>query len=296
MIAATASTALAGTPQAAEQRLRDELRVLLVDLVQSGAFGATAPGQIELVVDEPARRVADLGLVVDSTGAEQARDGLHVLGTTPGGSAERMGLRSGDVIKAIDGASLVGLGSHAHGGALAATRLREAVDALAEGGELVLDVRRGGQDLRLRGAVASTSLPAFRLTLGTSTAPAAASGGAGGCGRISIVDVAPRQQGLHAVTLNRIDGRTAGVGEQTSFRLPAGEHLLELGELIESRYLGFNDRLRNQQPRYKSLRVTVRAGTTQFVAARLHPERRTEWVDGAYWDPMVWREVAEPCP
>ncbi len=290
----TAMPAGTAGPPAAEQRLRDELRVLLLELVQSGAFGATTPERIELVLDEPGRRVANLGLLVDSTGAEQARDGLHVLGTTPGGSAERMGLRSGDVILAVNGATLAGLGGNALGGALAATRLREAVDTLAEGAELVFDVRRGERELRLSGPLASTWLPAFRLALGNpaTTSPAAA---AGGCGRISIVDVAPRQQGLHAVTLNRIDGRTAGVGEQTSFRLPVGEHVLELGEHIESRYLGINDRLRNQQPRYKSLVVRVQAGTTQFIAAQLHADKRTEWVDGAYWDPVVWREAAEPC-
>ncbi len=287
------TTAAAGAP-AAEQRLRDELRMLLLELVQSGAFGATAPERIELLLDEPGRRVANLGVLVDSTSAVQARDGLHVLGTTPGGSAERMGLRSGDVITAVNGASLVGLGGNAQGGALAATRLRETVDALADGAELVFDIRRGERELRLQGPLAGTWLPAFRLALGNPAATPLAA--AGGCGRISIVDVAPRQQGLHAVTLNRIDGHSAGVGEQTSFRLPAGEHVLELGEHIESRYLGFNDRLRNQQPRYKSLVVQVRPGTTHFIAARLHADRRTDWVDGAYWDPLVWRESAEACP
>ena len=296
-VATTGASASAADPATAEQRVREEVRVLLLELVQSGAFGATPPEQIALSLDEPGRRVANLGLLVDSTSAERARDGLHVLGTTPGGSAERMGLRSGDVITTVNGRSLAGLGSHAQGGSQAAVDLREAVEALADGAELAFDVRRDGRPLQLRGTPAGTWLPAFRLTIGngTSTVPLATTA-ASGCGRVSIVDVAPRQQGLHAVVLNRIDGRTAGVGEQTSFRLPAGEHVLELGERIESRYLGINDRLRNRsQPRYKSLVVRVQAGTTQFIAAQLHADKRTDWVDGAYWDPVVWREVAEPC-
>ena len=282
-----------------ERRLREELRVLLLDMVQSGAFGSASPDQVDLSIEEPRQRVGSLGVLVDSAGAEQAREGLHVLGTTPGGSAERMGLRTGDVITAVNGVGLAGLGSSDDGSARAATLLRDQVAALDTGAELAFDVRRDGRELSVRGPLVSTWLPALRLTLGGSATLAANAESAtsdGLCGRVSIVDVAPRQQGLHAASLNAVDGRLAGVANQTTFRLPVGEHVLEVGERIEARYLAFNDRQRNSGgPRYKRLTVQISADTTYFVAAQLNDDKRGEWTGGGYWDPVVWREAAEAC-
>ena len=297
--AVDASARGAALDAARERRLREELRVLLLDMVQSGAFGSASPDQVDVSIEEPSQRVGSLGVLVDSAGAEQAREGLHVLGTTPGGSAERMGLRAGDVITAVNGVGLAGLGSTDDGSARAAALLRDQVSALDADAELAFDVRRDGRGVTVRGPLVSTWLPALRLTLGSSATLAASTapaGPGGSCGRISIVDVAPRQQGLHAASLNAIDGRLAGVANQTTFRLPVGEHVLEVGERIEARYLAFNDRQRNSAgPRYKRLTVQVAADTTYFVAAQLNEDRRSEWAGGVYWDPVVWREGAEAC-
>lgn len=294
------SAALAISP---EQRLREDLRVVLLDMVQSGAFGQTAPEQIAISINEPRQRVGSLGVLVDSASAQSAQDGLRVLGTTPGGSAEHIGLRAGDVLVAVNGVALANLGSDVSGSARAATRLREEVGALDDGAVVSFDVRRGSREINVKGPLASTWIPAVRLTVGDGVALAAAGRGdngsapaaGGGCGRISIFDVAPRQQQLHAATLINIDGRLAGVNGQTVFRVSAGEHVLEVGEAIESRYLGINDRQRNAQRKYKTLTVNVAADTTVFVAAQLNEDKRNEWKDGAFWNPVVWRESAEAC-
>ncbi len=288
--------ALSITP---EQRLREELRVLVLDLVQSGAFGASSPAEIAISIEEPEQRVGNLGVLVDSANAERARDGLRVLATTPGGSAERMGLRTGDVLVAVNGTDLRNLGSDEDGRALAASRLRDEVGTLDDGAEVAFDVRRDSRPLEIKGALVGTWLPAMRLTIGSAVALAAADGprsASAGCGRISIFDVAPRQQNLHAATLNQIDGRLAGVNGQTTFRVPAGEHVLEVGEAIENRYLAINDRQRNNvRNGYKTLTINVAPDTTYFVAARLNVDRRNEWKDGAFWDPVIWRESRESC-
>ncbi len=285
-----------------EQRLRESLRVLLLEMVQTGAFGNAPTDQIAMAIDEPRQRVGSLGVLVDSAGAERSRDGLRVLGTTPGGSAERIGVRSGDLIVAVNGVSLAGLGADGNGSSAAAVALRQQVGALDDATTLVLDLQRDGRPVRVEGTVASTWIPAMRLVVGDGTAVAAADtvalgpGSTAGCGRISIFDVAPRQDGLHEATLNQIDGRSPGVTGQTSFRVPVGVHVLEIGEAIENRYLSINDRQRNAGPkRYKTLTVTVTPNTTYHVAARVNEDQRNEWRDGAYWDPVVWRESSEAC-
>ena len=288
-----------------EQRLREELRAVMTELIETGAFGDKSPQQIALDVDAPAQRVSNLGLLVDSSGS--GRDGLHVLGVTPGGSAEHMGLRAGDVLVALNGTALT------DGGAAAIT-LRQAVDRLPSGGELAFELRRDNQARSVSGAVNSVYLPPMRLSIGDgvalasnggaaaavvqTAAGAASTATAAGCGRISDFDVAPRQQQLHAAKIISIDGVTPGPTGATAYRVTVGQHVLKVAERIENRYLSFNDRQRNggsSRDAYKSLTVDVVPDTTTLIAARLNDDKRNEWQGGAYWDPVAWKQTTENC-
>ena len=314
--AATGSAAAAGPGEAAigvsaaaahsgatagltvEQRLREELNVVMMDLIQSGAFGSTAPQQIAIDIDSPPQKVSNLGLLVDSKGG--AADGLHVLAVTPGGNAERMGLRAGDVLVALNGTAL----SSTDG----AATLRNTVDTLPDGSRLDFDVRRGGRTTSIAGAASSTYLPAMHLSVGSGTALAAAGSQQGayghgpadtsqGCGRINDFDVAPRGQRLHKATIIAIDNHAPGPHGSQSYPVSAGPHTLKVAENIEERYFSFNSRQRNAQVGggYKTIEVNVAPDTTYLVAARLNEDQRDNPANGAYWDPVVWKEVPETC-
>jgi hypothetical protein len=300
-LAAQADASLGVSP---EQRLREELRVLLLDMIESGAFGQTPAEQISLSIDAPAQRTSGLGVLVDSSSGARAERGLQVLGTTPGSKAGRMGLRSGDLIVAVNSMPLSGLGDDASGGARAAQVLRDEVEKLEDGAALTFSVVRDGLPIEVSGAMASAWVPALHLTVGEGVSVAAGYGrddrdaiAASGCGRINIFDVAPRQRELHAATLISIDGKRSPFKGQTSFRVSAGEHVLKVAERIESRYLDFNDRFRNDGPdsRYKTLTVQVAPNTTYQLGVQLNKDKRNEWRDGAYWDPVIWNESAEDC-
>lgn len=277
-----------------EQRLRGELDAIMTELIQSGAFD----GDGSLDVDSPARRVADLGLLVDS--AHAGEHGLRVLAVTPGGGAERIGLRAGDTLLALNGISL----ARADGGAI----LRRSVDALPDGSPLAFYVQREGTTQTVSGPLRSLELPPMRLMVGSGTQLAGAPpvvrttnrhvDGVAGCGRISDFDSAPRQQQLHAAKIISIDGTTPGPDGAKSYRVSAGSHVVKVAEDIESRYLGFSDRARASGPataRYKTLTIEVAPDTTTLVAARLIPEQRDNPSGGAYWEPVAWKQVAEGC-
>jgi PDZ domain-containing protein len=305
--AAVHSTAGAGLT--VEQRLREELNVVMMDLIQSGAFGSTSPQQIALDIDSPPQKVSNLGLLVDSKGG--AGEGLHVLAVTPGGNAERMGLRAGDVLLALNGAQL----SSTDG----AATLRRTVDTLPDGGRLDFNVQRDGRTAAMGGAATSLYLPAMHLSVGSGTALASNADGAGapaqaagspqgsygtpssdmsqGCGRISDFDVAPRGQGLHRATIISIDNRTPGPFGSKSYQVGVGTHTVKVAEHIESRYFSFNSRQRNAQVGggYKTLTVDVVPDTTYLVAARLNEDQRDNPANGAYWDPVVWKQGPETC-
>jgi len=303
-----AAAAPSGASPQAEQRVRQDMQATLSNLGSSGALGQH-PDQVAVSLDEPARRVTSLGALVDSTSAQSARDGLHVLGATPGSNADRLGLRPGDVIVAVNGTSLRDLGGDQHGRALAATTLKTVVDGLPDDAKLQLAVMRGGSAVTLSGPLEPVYLPAMHVDLGgavasadvhpaaalASTAPADAAP-AEGCGRISMFDVAPRGEHLYGVRILLIDGTTPGPLGTPAFRVSAGEHHLLVAENIPTTQLGAGEFATFRRQTSKPLTVNVKPGTTAMVAAELHPGKATQLNNGGYWDTVVWREVPESCP
>jgi len=304
-----ATLALAAVPSdatpasaAADERVHEDLQGALSSLGSSGALGAH-PDQAAVRVDEPARRLASLGALVDSTSGQRAQDGLHVLGATPGSAADRIGLRPGDVIVAVNGTSLRGLGSDDRGHALASATLRNVVASLPDEAPLELQIARGGAQLTLSGSVQAVYLPAMQVELGaaaaaatSSASPAAEAPASPGCGRISVFDVAPRGERLYAAKILLLDGSTPGPRGTPSFRVSPGEHHLLVSENIPTEALGIGTMASLRRNTNKPLTVIVKPGTTTLVAARLHLANAGDLSHGTYWDPVVWKEIPENCP
>lgn len=295
------------SPQA-EQRVRQDMQATLSNLGSSGALGQH-PDKVAVSLDEPARRVASLGALVDSTSAQSARDGLHVLGATPGSNADRLGLRPGDVIVAVNGTSLRDLGADQHGRALAASTLKTVVDGLPDDATLQVAVVRGGAPVTLSGPLEPVYLPAMHVELGGAVAsadvhpaePLASAApadipAAGGCGRISMFDVSPRGEHLYGVRILLIDGNTPGPFGTPAFRVSAGTHELLVAENIPTTQLGAGEFATFRRHTSKPLTVNVKPNTTAMLAAELHMGKTTQLNNGGYWDPVVWKEVPEACP
>jgi hypothetical protein len=292
-MAATGAVAQATADHAPTQRVREDMQSTLSHMAQAGALGPD-PAQASLTVDEPGRRVAMLGAVVNSTSAQSARDGLVVLGTTPGTTADRLGLRAGDRIVAVNGTSLRNLGADARGRALAASTLRTVVEGLPDAATIRMDVERSGAPMTLAGPLTAVYVPPMHVQIG-GDAGAAAGAVEAGCGRISQFDVAPRGERLYGVRILLLDGRTPGPEGTSSFRVSAGEHRLVVAENIPTEAFGIGEFATRRRNTSKPLVVTVHPGQTALVAAQLHRDRAGSINDGRYWDPVVWKEVAESC-
>jgi hypothetical protein len=236
---------------------------------------------------------SSLGLLVDSANAQTARDGLRVLGATPGSVADQLGLRPGDVLVDINGTSLANLGADADGRALAAATLNSSLADLTPTAPLRLRVLRDGVFLAM-------NAPLHAAATSASVAPAEGAGDppvGGGCGRISTFDVAPRSEHLYGAKILLLDGVTPGPTGTPSFRVSAGTHKLLVAENIPTREMGVGSyaSLRSRRDNSKELTVTVKPNTTALLAARLNTEKAADFAHGAYWDPVIWREIPEDC-
>lgn len=292
------------TSAVVEKRLRAELRVLLMDMIQSGELKAEPDTPISINIEAGGERAADLGVLVDTRSGETAKPGLLVLGTTPGSLASTIGFRNGDVIVSLNGVKLSGLGSDRDGSALAGRVLRETLAPIEDGSPLSFGVVRNDERLTLAGSNRSLWIPPFSFHVGTAGSDAAEAGkpsasslSGSDCGWINSFDNAPRQRQLHGAVLISIDGEHTPLRGRSSYRLTTGRHVLKVGELIEDRYLGFSQTFRDRggADRYKTLVVDVAADTAYFLAARLNADHRNEWRDGRYWEPVIWNTEPENC-
>jgi hypothetical protein len=291
----------AATPP--EELLRQEIRETVARVMASEAFAGRGAEALAFSLSLPAERYLDLGLLLDRR--DPASAGLVVLGTTPGGSAQALGLRAGDVITTVGEVSLAGLGMQADGTAQAVMRLKSVLDGMLEGGRLTMDVLRDGRSVRFDGAVAARYLPPLRIELGEGNlvgsiggaaaplqqAAATAVGGDGSCGRISTFHVAPRSQRLYPARVLAVDGSIPGPAQQDTYRLPPGTHTIEVAEDINPGDLPTAFSRRRAESGRKTFTVVVEPGTTHLVAARL--------LDGSgardYWEPVVWKTLPEAC-
>jgi hypothetical protein len=118
------------------------------------------------------------------------------------------------------------------------------------------------------------------------------------CARISTFDVAPRNQQLFPAVLIAVDGRLPGPTSAESWRLTPGRHVLKVAEAIDpKRFTALQNRERDgrNSDRYKTLEIDAQPGITYRLAARFHVDRRGNMRSGDYWEPVIWKQSAEPC-
>lgn len=220
-----------------------------------------------------------LGAVVDSR--TPSAEGLVVLAVTPDAAADRIGLRVGDRLLAINGRRLD-----------EAPRPSATLDgALQEGnGGLRLEVMRDGRKLLLSGRADMV----------------AAGGAAQACGYVSDQQgVVPRSQDIFDVEITQIEGRSTPLQAANRHRVAAGKRVLVVRELVPWNYLNSSQlhQIRKMKKfafarAYKSLVVEVQPGTSHRIGARLIREKLdTKGIrDNAYWEPVVWSTAPESCP
>lgn len=220
----------------------------------------------------------DLGAVL----AKRGGAGLTVMAVTPGGGAERMKLRAGDQILSINGISMDTL-----------TPTSTMQQALAVGGGTVrLEVDRGGRSF----VVDDRADAATPVSVGNRPT---------GCGYVTSQGPTPTlSENIFPVVITKVAGSSTPLYAVNRHRLDAGRQVLVVAEEIPTTRFSSIQLIQRQRMRrqldaraYKVLIVDVEPGMKYHVGARLLPDRmdRQAMLDNEYWQPVVWKEVAERC-
>lgn len=277
-----AATATAEEPSTASTALAEELAATVQRWIDAGWLPDPLVTGAPYVLDLPPGPSADLGLLVSGS------DPLVVRGVRPGGWAQRAGLAVGDRILAVDGAP-VGDAEQSGG---AGARLRGALLATAPGATLELRVLRDGRELTLSAPSPVRALPAIRLAVGADAAIPVAGGEGSACARLSTFPSPPVQSGVFDAAIQAVDGRAAGPSDAVTVRVEPGLRVVRLSERIPPAFRPAVPIRRGDRDGTVEFALWVEPGRTYLLGAR---PIGTGGGRGGYWEPVVWRTVAEPC-
>jgi membrane-associated protease RseP (regulator of RpoE activity) len=236
---------------------------------------ATAMPMAAIAADAPAY---ELGIV-----GRNAADGVELLAITPGSPAERIGLQAGDHLVSVNGEQLGGIRDPLQA-------LQRSIDD--QGGQASIGVLRNGVALGLSGRAAAVS-----------TVDAASRG----CGYVTTeAGVLPLSKGIFHAVITQLDGRSTPLSSvDNRYRLPAGRHVLTIGEDIRRDQFNHSQLLQLSTLKrhatagevYKVLVVDVKPDQGYRIGAQLLRDKLDAGSihDNAYWEPVVWSSVAERC-
>lgn len=282
-IMASGSVAHAGNPpnKAGDSALENAL----IEMSESGRLGTSSQSA---VIEKAAQVRYELGAVIDLRQAGPR--GMPILAITPGGSAERMGLRVGDRLMGINGLRL-------DGDAPSSEQFEQAMRRHA--GALDVFALRESAALHLKGMATAIGIPAYRIVVGETSRRE--------CGYVDTESgVAPLvSEGISRLVVTRIDGRSTPPFTTSRYTLSAGKHVLTVAEAIDRAHLSPAQVLQIQRMRihpgstpYKAFVIDVKPGIAYRIGARLRRDKldNKSILANDYWEPVTWQTRAEKCP
>lgn len=127
-----------------------------------------------------------------------------------------------------------------------------------------------------------------------------------GCGFVSSHQAeVPESASIFSANITQIDGKSTSFMRSNRQQVPVGSRTLTVSELIDQNRFTQAQLVQLRKMKkyayaraYKPLVVEVKPNTNYRIGARLLTDKLdTESIKAnAYWEPVIWEEVAENCP
>lgn len=230
---------------------------------------------ISLNISIPSHEVVYLGMVIEP---DLSKKGIKVLSVTPGSIAEKIGLRSNDLIIKVNERDI-----YNDSLAIVSSELKR----LKDGDSLILQVNRGSDTLDLRGRVTSYFVPQVELLIGSEVKKDKVfieeEDINDGCGKVSVFLAPPISSKIEPAYFTYIDGYKIG-REKASFKLTPGWHTIELSSSI-SRHFGQS---RTEKVSVNSLKIMIEADTVYYLGVDTSEGEEAKKA-------VVWKQESQEC-
>ncbi|MCO7225120.1 PDZ domain-containing protein [Pleionea sp. CnH1-48] len=230
--------------------------------------------------ESPAQKSVHLGIVIEA----EKEDGVRVLSVSPGSLAEKIGIKSGDIMTEINN---IRINKHTFESAVNTLQL------LTVGQNLRLKIDRGSSTQTIETEVTGRFMPSMKLEIGTedfSHNRLASAENDIPCGEVSVFFSPPRSKGIYEASFKKIDDNEVSF-KRNSYKLNVGKHTLVLKELIDDPYISM--RLPSVRQSLE-LEIDVKPDEVYYIGARVTPNKLSRAIKD-YWQPVIWKVQKKKC-
>lgn len=264
------------TPESEQllQRMQENIKSTLLNVAKIETAAGNNMENFYYQISIPEHYSMQFGMVLDFI---NGTEGLTVLSVSPGGFAQKIGIKVNDIILSID--------DYVVNPTNYMTALKKLKDKQHE--SIRFNVAREDGKLQLLGSVEPLKIPSLNLVAFRSDAKEDTSSN---CGRVSVFQLPRGSNKLYSATFYKINDRNLMTRDDTSYKLKPGKHTIFIKEQIQGTQI-----TRNRNSRAKAIEITVEAGKQYALAAEFIPENRMLSFRNDYWRPALWKVTNRKC-
>jgi hypothetical protein len=277
-----AAPQLTAESEALVEQLKTQIKGTLLAIGKNEAKVGKTAEDINLTIELPAQKEANLGLLLD---VDEPSKGFKILSVTPGSTAESLDLEIGANLVSFNNTKIQSSNS---------IDILNQIQMLSAGDSIQFSVDNGNNVSSYNTTLEGRFTPTIRLQVGTPGAKVAANmleADSSACGYVSVLFGPPRSRDLYASYINKIDDN-ATIRSRHSFKLSAGKHQIYVHELIDDPSL---KRRRGGMKSSKLIEVNIEPNKTYHIAAKFDRKKRTRKSREEYWNPVVWKTSDSEC-
>lgn len=276
VLAATDNDSYTPESQKLLNSLQDEIRSTLIAVSKYETQAGKDMRNFHYTLALPAHEITYLGMVLNLDNEE---NGFEVLSVTPGGSADKLAIKSQDRVLEINN---IKVNSSNKDATIAALR------NLRRGDSLDLVVSSANETRELTTKLEGQYVPPINIEFGLNENSASMSGSQGGCGIVSISTRPPESRDIYPATFHKIN-KDHLKRNRNNFILPVGKHTIYLHDGID------DQQMRKRNIKAKPIEIVVKANTVYHLGAKFNRSKKYKTVNGDYWTPVIWKTATREC-
>ncbi len=295
------------TPES-EQLVKDlqqQLQSTIAAITEIENKAGNSVKDLHFQVGLPAKQSPNLGLVLD---LDSIAKGYKILSVTPGSYADKLNLKPGYLIIAINDIPVDNSEKR--------RAFSELENAIA-GDSLRLTIDKNGKTETFESIVIGKYTPSIKLEIGAESTKDrfndTVQTDEAGCGKVSVFFTPPSSKQFYHAKIFQIDEQRVNSTRET-FRLKPGKHIIHLKEYINdylfvrrfrspqgSKLSNWTDRTNDfkwstrRNKRFhgvaKSIEIDIKPNVTYNLAAKFIKDKQFKQRSGEYWEPVVWKET-----